>query len=134
MGWAFAPGPDVGRVLDLPHILTELRDRLLPVDAVASFVQEVFAILRKRPVELLGSHLPHLFHRSLPFMAEFEPCGSLIQRREQSADHPFDLGLREHAHAGLDDEILVKEEYFRTDARFVRRRIIGSRQFFQGIA
>ena len=32
LGWAIGPGPNVGRVFDLAHVLTEPDDSLFPVD------------------------------------------------------------------------------------------------------
>lgn len=78
VGRALAAGPDIRRVFDLTHVLAELGYRLFPKHSVAALVEKMFSILRKRIVELFGSHLPHLLHRILPFLTEFEARRALV--------------------------------------------------------
>src|SRR5690242_19824523 len=79
VGRAFAAGPNVGRMFDFSDMLTKLRDGPLPKDSVAAFIQKMRSILAEGPVELLGAHSPHLLHCVLPFLAELEASGALIQ-------------------------------------------------------
>src|SRR4029453_8166298 len=75
---SLAAGPDIRRVFDLAYVLAKLCDGPLPKHAVAAFVKEMLAVLGKGTIELLGPHLPHLFHRILPLLAELKPRGSVL--------------------------------------------------------
>jgi hypothetical protein len=94
----------------------------------------MLAVLGKGPVELLGPHLPHLFHRILSLLAEFKARGSLIQCGKQTADHALHLRAGKHSHARLHDQILVEQKDFRADARLIGRGIIGARQLFERLS
>ena len=129
--WSLAAGPDIGRVFDLSYILAELCDRTFPKHSVAGFLEKVLPILIKGLIELFGSHLPHLLHRILPFLTEFESCRALVQGGKKPADDALDLRFGKHPDAGLDNEVFMEEKDFGADAGLVRRWIIGSRKFFQ---
>jgi hypothetical protein len=121
----FATGPNIGRMLDLTHILAKLGNGLFPIGRVCSFVEKMFPILRKGRIELPGPHLPHLLHRVLSFLAKLESSGLFVQRGKEAPDHPFDMRLWKRADTGLHDEVFVKNKDLGADAGFVGRGIIG---------
>ena len=134
VGRAIGPNPDVGRVVDLSHVLTEPANRLFPVEGTGSFFKKLDSILREGLVELRSSLLPHMFHRLLPLGAELQPVGSFVERRTQSSDDVVNLRCGKHADTGLHEQIFVKEKHLGADTCFVRGRIVGSGQLAQHVA
>jgi hypothetical protein len=113
--WAFSTGPYIRRMIDLKNILTKSGQGPLPKHSVAALIEEMFAVLCKGLIKLLGSHLPHPFHSILPFLTEFEAGRSLVQGGKPAADHLLDFGARKHPHAGLHDQSFVEEAPFVSD-------------------
>src|SRR6187455_395285 len=134
VGRTLAAGPNVRWTFDFTDILTELCDGSLPKHPVAAFIQKVLAVLGEWLLKLLGSHLPHLFHGILPFLTELEAGGPFIQSGKQTSDYALHFDTGKHSHARLHNEIFMEEKDFRTDARLIRRGIVGTCQLFERLA
>lgn len=134
VGGALATSPNIGRMFDLTHMLTKLREGALPEYAVAALVQEMLSVFCKRPVKLPCAHLPHLFHGILPFLAERKAGSPFIQGGKQAADDALHLRTWKHPDASLHDEVLVEEKDLCANACLVGRRIICARQLLERLS
>lgn len=115
------------------NVPAELADRFLPRESSGWFIQYLTSVLRERPVKLSHSHPPHLFHRPLPFRTEIEVGNPFVERGKEPAHYVIGLFPREHIRTSLYKQILVEEKHFRTDARFIRSRIIRQDKFTKSL-
>ena len=73
-------------------------------------------VFSKGPIELSRPRLPQPFHRGLTFGIEFQPGGALIKGGNKSRHDLVNVGIMEHAHTGLHEQILVKQKHLRADS------------------
>ena len=92
------------------------------------FIEQLSAVLGKRLIELPNPQLPHRFHCPLSFRTEFQSSSPFIECVKKPTENVLAVRGWKHTYASLHEEIFVKQKHFRTDARFIRRRIVGQSQ------